>query len=85
MSPTGNITGEGLLAIDREMARQHDDALASFAAATDLAARIADALRLRRRAILLGIGGSHAVNRMVEVEYRALGIQALALSLSEQL
>ncbi|HEV8390646.1 MAG TPA: hypothetical protein VGQ35_12435, partial [Dongiaceae bacterium] len=75
----------GLLAIDREMARQHDDALASLDAATDLAARMADALRLRRRAILLGMGGSHAVNRMVEVEYRALGIQALAISLSEQL
>lgn len=82
---TGNITAEGLLAIDREMARQHDDALASFDAAADLAARIADALRLRRRAILLGMGGSHAVNRMVEVEYRALGIQAFAVSLSEQL
>jgi len=81
----GNITGEGLLAIDREMARQHDDALASFDAAAELAGRIADALRLRRRAILLGMGGSHAVNRMVEVEYRALGIQAFAISLSEQL
>lgn len=81
----GNITGEGLLAIDREMARQHDDALASFDAAGELAARIADALRLRRRAILLGMGGSHAVNRMVEVEYRALGIQAVAISLSEHL
>jgi fructoselysine-6-P-deglycase FrlB-like protein len=81
----GNITAEGLLAIDREMARQHEDALASFDAATDLASRIADALRPRRRAILLGMGGSHAVNRMVEVEYRALGIQAFAVSLSEQL
>jgi fructoselysine-6-P-deglycase FrlB-like protein len=81
----GNITGEGLLAIDREMARQHEDALASFDTAADLAARIADALRLGRRAILLGIGGSHAVNRMAEVEYRALGIQAVAISLSEQL
>jgi len=81
----GNITGEGLLAIDREMARQHDDARASFDTAADLAARIADALRQRRRVILLGIGGSHAVNRMAEVEYRALGIQAIAVSLSEQL
>lgn len=82
---TGKITAEGLLAIDREMARQHDDALASFDAAADLAARIAAALRVSRRAILLGMGGSHAVNRMVEIEYRALGIQAFALSLSEQL
>ena len=79
------ITSEGLLAIDTEMARQHDDALASFSAAADLAKHVGDALRLRRRVILLGMGGSHAVNRMVEVEYRALGIQALAISLSEQL
>ena len=81
----GTITGEGLLAIDREMARQHDDALASYAAAAELGARIAAALRQRRRMVLLGMGGSHAVNRMVEAEYRALGIQAFALTLSEQL
>jgi len=85
MSPTGNITAEGLIAIDGEMARQHDDAMASLDAAASLAARIADALRLRRRVVLLGMGGSHAVNRMVEVDYRALGIQALAIPLSEQL
>ena len=82
---TGGITGEGVLAIDREMARQHDDALASFAAAGALAGRIAAAMRERGRVILLGMGGSHAVNRMAEVEYRALGIRAVAVSLSEQL
>ena len=81
----GNITGEGLMAIESEMARQHEDAIASFNAARELAGRIADALRQRRRAVLLGMGGSHAVNRMVEVEYRTLGIQAIASTLSEQL
>lgn len=81
----GSITGEGLMAIESEMARQHEDALASFDSAADLAGRIADALRLRRRVVLLAMGGSHAVNRMVEVEYRALGIQAVAVTLSEQL
>ncbi|HJT11799.1 MAG TPA: hypothetical protein VJ790_04215 [Dongiaceae bacterium] len=81
----GNITGEGLMAIESEMARQHEDALASIESAADLADRIADALRLRPRVVLLGMGGSHAVNRMVEVEYRAQGIQALAVTLSEQL
>jgi fructoselysine-6-P-deglycase FrlB-like protein len=80
-----NITGEGLMAIDKEMARQHDDALTSYEAAGDLAATIADTLRSRRRVLLLGMGGSHAVNRMVEVEYRAHGIQAMAITLSEQL
>lgn len=81
----GKITSEGVLAIDREMARQHDDALASFDDGKDVAAQIANAMRQRRRVILLGMGGSHAVNRMVEVEYRARGIQALAITLSEQL
>ena len=85
MSPLSNITSEGLLAIDNEMERQHDDALASFSAAGDLARQIADAMRQRRHAVLLGMGGSHAVNRMAEGEYRALGIQAVAISLSEQL
>lgn len=85
MNPSGNITGEGLLAIDREMVRQHADSLASFEASAELAARIAAALRQRKRLVLLGIGGSHAVNRMAEIEYRALGISAHALSLSEQL
>ena len=33
MSPQGNITAEGVIAIDREMSRQHDDALASYSAA----------------------------------------------------
>lgn len=81
----GNITGEGLMAIDREMARQHDDALASYEAAAGLADGMAKTLRSRRRVILLGMGASHAVNRMVEVEYRALGIQAVAVTLSEQI
>ena len=59
------ITGEGLMAIDNEMARQHDDALASYEAAAGLATRIAEAFRSRRRVLLLGMGGSHAVNRMI--------------------
>lgn len=85
MSTVGGITGEGLLAIDREMARQHDDALASYSAASGLAAEVAGAMQQRRRLVLLGIGGSHAVNRMAEVDYRALGFAAVAISLSEQL
>nr|WP_299503377.1 aminotransferase [uncultured Rhizobium sp.] len=75
----------GLVAIDREMARQHADALASFAGATDMAAQAAASLRRTSQLVLLGMGGSHAVNRAVEPLYRACGIDAIAIPLSEQL
>ncbi|OWV76402.1 aminotransferase [Rhizobium sp. R339] len=75
----------GLAAIDREMARQHADALASYEAAAPMAARAAASLEKTGRLLLLGMGGSHAVNRAVEPLYRALGIEAIALPLSEQL
>ena len=50
-----------------------------------MAARAAASLRASGRLLLLGMGGSHAVSRAVEPLYRALGIDALALPLSEQL
>lgn len=75
----------GLLAIDREMARQHADTLASYDAAKTGARTIAASLRKTKKLLLLGMGGSHAVGRAVEPLYRALGIEAIALSLSEQL
>ncbi|MEY9164274.1 fructoselysine-6-P-deglycase FrlB-like protein [Sinorhizobium fredii] len=75
----------GLVAIDREMARQHADALASYEAASALAPRIAASLKSTGRLLLLGMGGSHAVGRAVEPLYRALAIEAVALPLSEQL
>ncbi len=75
----------GLLAIDREMARQHSDALASYEQAKVQAQALADAIRRSGRLVMLGMGGSHAVARTVEPLYRNLGIDALALPLSEQL
>lgn len=75
----------GLVAIEREMARQAADALASYAAARAGAAGIAASLRKTGRLLLLGMGGSHAVGRAVEPLYRAAGIDAVALPLSEQL
>ena len=75
----------GLLAIDREMARQHGDALASFAENAETAARVAASLAKTGQMLLLGMGGSHAVGRAVEPLYRALGIDAIAMPLSEQL
>ncbi|RFB91004.1 aminotransferase [Rhizobium leguminosarum bv. trifolii] len=82
---TERIRPAGLAAIDREMARQHADALASYDAAAPMAARAAASLKKTGRLLLLGMGGSHAVNRAVEPLYRALGIDAVALPLSEQL
>jgi len=75
----------GLLAIDREMARQHADALASYADNSAMAARVAASLTATKKLLLLGMGGSHAVNRAVEPLYRSLGIEAIAVTLSEQL
>ena len=75
----------GLVAIDREMARQHADALASFENNRHLAGKVAVSIRKNARLILLGMGASHAVARAVEPLYRAHGIDAVALPLSEQL
>ncbi len=75
----------GLIAIDREMARQHEDALSSYAGAKQTAQAIAASLKKNGSLVLLGMGGSHAVGRAVEPLYRAIGIDAIALPLSEQL
>lgn len=76
---------EGLQAIDREMARQHADALASFYNNGETAQKAAASLKRTGNLLLLGMGGSHAVGRAVEPLYRRLGIDAIALPLSEQL
>src|SRR5262249_47227941 len=75
----------GLAAIEREMARQHADALASFDGAEAVAKKIAASIRSSGRLVLLGMGGSHAVNRIAECVYRRLGIAAVSLPISEQL
>jgi fructoselysine-6-P-deglycase FrlB-like protein len=75
----------GLAAIDREMARQRGDALASYRQVSGTAAKVAASLKKTGRVLLLGMGGSHAVNRAVEPLYRDLGIDAVSLPLSEQL
>jgi fructoselysine-6-P-deglycase FrlB-like protein len=75
----------GLAAIEKEMARQHADALASYEGAGTIARSIAGAIRKSGRLVLLGMGGSHAVNRIAECVYRRLGIAAVSLPISEQL
>lgn len=75
----------GLVAIEAEMARQASDALASYDQAGPVAADLARGLRQTGRLLMLGMGASHAVNRAVEPLYRGLGVDALALPVSEQL
>src|SRR5258706_11418930 len=78
---TSNATGRAL--IEAEMRRQHADALASFAGAELSAARIAKSARLTSRLLLVGMGGSHFVNRVAEPVYRQLGLDATAVVASE--
>ena len=80
-----NALPAGLVAIRKEMSRQHSDALASFEEAADVAKAIAMAVRACGRLTLLGMGGSHAINRIAESAYRRLGVAALSLPISEQL
>jgi len=75
----------GLDLLNVERARQHGDALASFEAARAPAARIAESLGRTKRLLLIGMGGSHYVNRAVEPAYRARGIDATAITASELL
>jgi fructoselysine-6-P-deglycase FrlB-like protein len=74
-----------LAALRFEMSKQHQDSLDSFHSNAEMAKKVAASLRRTGRLVLLGMGGSQAVNRMAEPDYRALGLKAVALSLSEQL
>lgn len=78
-------TSTGYEAIRAEMARQRADAYASFAAAQPLAAEIADSIRRTGQLTLLGMGGSHWVNRTAAVLYRQAGLDVSAEVLSEVL
>jgi fructoselysine-6-P-deglycase FrlB-like protein len=75
----------GLRAILAEMERQSPDAVRSFHEAGAAAAQVAQSMRRTGRLVLLGMGGSHAVNRIVEVLYRRACLDAAALPVSEAL
>ena len=75
----------GLELIRDEMRRQHADALASLENNATPAKRVADAIRRTGRLVMLGMGGSHCANRMVEPLFRGQGIDATALVASEAL
>jgi fructoselysine-6-P-deglycase FrlB-like protein len=81
----GAPIGAGLAAIEKEMARQGGDAAHSFATAREQAGALAVAIRSTGRLLLLGMGASHAAGRIVEPLYRRLGIDAVAIPLSEHL
>lgn len=74
-----------LAALNAEMDRQMTDAKTSLVGARGRALEVAASIRRTGRLVLLGMGGSHAVGRIVEPVYRAHGIDAIALPLSEQL
>lgn len=69
--------------LNEERARQRQDACASFAEALDQARDIAAAIRAANRLVLIGMGGSHFINRIVEPMYRASGVEASAHTASE--
>ncbi len=77
--------GTGLAAIRAEMARQHADARRSLDAAAAMAGRVADSVRRTGRLRLVGMGGSHCVNRCAEAVLRGYGIDAAAVVASEAL
>ncbi len=77
------MTRTGLDLLTSEMSRQHADALATLTACDAAAQAAARAIRAKGRLMLLGMGGSHWVNRMAEPLYRAAGIDATAQALSE--
>src|SRR5262249_20611936 len=81
----GDSAASGLSLLESEMSRQHGDALASFEQGRVVAERIAESLGRTGRLLLVGMGGSHYVNRAVEAAYRAHGIDATALVASELL
>jgi fructoselysine-6-P-deglycase FrlB-like protein len=76
---------EGLKLINTEMNRQHEDAVTTFAAASGVASQIATSVKRTGRLCLLGMGGSHWVNRSAMFAYRAMGIEVQAEVLSEAL
>lgn len=75
----------GLAAIEHEMSRQKDDARRSYVGAQDQARAVAASVRASRGLLLLGMGASHGLNRAVEPLFRDLGVDAVAVPLSEQL
>lgn len=73
----------GLVQLQTEIDHQFGDALATYQKLTRRAEIAAMMIQERGRLLLLGMGGSHWINRLVEPCYRAAGFDATAHVLSE--
>jgi fructoselysine-6-P-deglycase FrlB-like protein len=73
----------GLRQLYAEMDRQFTDALATWDQIGPVAAKAAQSIPYTGRLLLLGMGGSHWVNRMAEPFYRRAGVDVSAHVLSE--
>lgn len=82
---TKSQTFDGRSLIAAEMARQHQDALRSYHANANRAVEVAASITRTGRLTLLGMGGSHWLNRTVLPLYRDLGVDVDAEVLSEAL
>lgn len=81
--PNKSNQSSGLAMIEYEMGKQNVDALQSFHDAKTVAAQIAESIWRTGKLALLGMGGSHWVNRAAMFAYRELGIEVQAEVLSE--
>lgn len=77
--------GIGIDQLRHEMARQHQDSLESLKKARAPARKMARALRDAGRVALLGMGGSHWINRAAGGFYREVGLDATEHVVSEYL
>lgn len=77
------IHSQGMKQLAVETERQFADARATWEAVRPLADEHARKIETSGRLVLLGMGGSHWINRAAEPHYRAAGIDATAHVLSE--
>lgn len=82
---THTHTPSGLDLIHAEMARQAQDALHTLDTVGPQAQSLARVVRSHGTLLLLGMGASHAANRVAESEYRLAGVPTYSLPLSEAL
>ena len=73
----------GVAQLHAEMARQHGDALQTYDDAREMASEIAGAVRSAGRLLLIGMGGSHWINRAACPYYVRAGIDATCHVASE--